>query len=1343
MELDRVKLSQDSGVSSVESESDTSPADMAEKSTESEESKTESELQLTSVDSTITMTAKLGDNVEEAEPPSVQNCRKFEVNYLGSLILDRRYTHPMLPWVMAEVKHRNDCQPIKLEVLTFTLKGFRMDGNNVLFEHKLQSLSRFARTQADPTCFAYSTKTSAAANHSVCHVFQAVEEAQVPELFKAIREATKEAGKEQCPSNLKEGKVVENMGDLMKAGHSFFEVLYTGKVAVSQKKAPSTFIDESVDKFLNTIAESDGVSERTRHSSGTSVRSLPMTLEGNVSIMENELKKCNGDSDKSVNSNKSSDTLSSHSGDNIDSANSTDKESSTEQLEPIRRKLSDDLKISKLRINTTNKDKDSNDNTKNPGSLDGGRLPVQKDSENLMKDTLNKCLLPSNLSDNRVMLLQIGNDEVCLISTDQKTVMLNRGFKDISFCSQGTRHPEHFGFISREPGPAANSFNCYVFQCATEGVVEEIMQALKQAFNAAFNKCAKNHVVCVLCPMHQLNKLCQEIEGVPAIKATEVIQKRVDALSEQDQSIINAMVKSENPMTAQDMNEVLMKGLRIACENQQSEHVHLSDSKRLQKNEFNLNEATRKVSASSRLDKVKRSLTNSFENLIKRKSSREEMDTQEVRERSNSAADVLTYLTDSSASNTPEQSPCPSPIKKEFSDRLPWLSRREEQPPLRRARSSTVDSTGDSNRHRKVSLPPRVADLRNHNTEQRVPSKGMPKLSPRQSALEGASITLQTSPRHQQLEKSPSDGYATSPKTPLKRRGSWRQAIFISVVTPAHTPKNAPIEESPETIPENYEYDSSTSSSSFKESPRSHFKFVKRDYKEMWKKAILETLLLIRMEKENKHLQARQDEMETKRMKLDYEEITPCLKDVTTVWDGMIHTPNRINIKFDSNKLLDAVKHGVPRSRRGDVWILLVEQHCHNYPGLGDPNLDSNVPYERLLKQLTTHQHAILIDLGRTFPTHPYFNTQLGAGQLALFNLLKAYSLLDKEVGYCQGLSFVAGVLLMHMQEDNAFVVLKYLMFKMGLRRQYRPDMVALQIQMYQLSRLLHDNYRDLYEHFEANEIAPTLYAAPWFLTLFASQYPLGFVARVFDLLFLQGMEVIFKVALVLLGNHKELLMQCDSFETIVEFLKTTLPSLGIIQMERVINQVFQLDISKQLQAYEVEYHVLQEEMITSPQRGENDQIQKLEGANRNLKRQNMELLEQLQAAHGTQHSLQLNTNNMQANVNKLKSHIRTLEIERAALLQTVSKLRELVPEEKIEDADIDIPKVAPAVTFTGSPIHNPLVSRVSSDESGLEPVSTRRRKGVGNSPDREVAHHNKPGPRFNIDNQPPRPMSN
>lgn len=60
------------------------------------------------------------------------------------------------------------------------------------------------------------------------------------------------------------------------------------------------------------------------------------------------------------------------------------------------------------------------------------------------------------------------------------------------------------------------------------------------------------------------------------------------------------------------------------------------------------------------------------------------------------------------------------------------------------------------------------------------------------------------------------------------------------------------------------------------------------------------------------------------------------------------------------------------------------------------------------------------------------------------------------------------------------------------------------QVQLYQLWRLLHDIHNDLYIHLERFEMEPALYATPWFLTLFASQFPMELVVRVFDLIFLQ-----------------------------------------------------------------------------------------------------------------------------------------------------------------------------------------------------------------------------------------------
>ena len=130
------------------------------------------------------------------------------------------------------------------------------------------------------------------------------------------------------------------------------------------------------------------------------------------------------------------------------------------------------------------------------------------------------------------------------------------------------------------------------------------------------------------------------------------------------------------------------------------------------------------------------------------------------------------------------------------------------------------------------------------------------------------------------------------------------------------------------------------------------------------------------------------------------------------------------------------------------------------------------------------------------------------------------------------------------------------------------------------------------------------------------------------------------------------------------------------------------MDISQKLKAYEVEYHVLQEEMINSPRGTEADTILRLEASNASLRQYNSDLTEQLQTANSNQRSLEVAIQSYQNNENKLKSHIQTLELERAALLNTVQKLRELIPDSAISGANINIPSVTPATTNVGSPLH-------------------------------------------------------
>uniref|UniRef100_A0A2K6V3Q6 TBC1 domain family member 1 n=1 Tax=Saimiri boliviensis boliviensis TaxID=39432 RepID=A0A2K6V3Q6_SAIBB len=866
---------------------------------------------------------------------------------------------------------------------------------------------------------------------------------------------------------------------------------------------------------------------------------------------------------------------------------------------------------------------------------------------------------PTDIEENRTMLFTIGQSEVYLISPDTKKIALEKNFKEISFCSQGIRHVDHFGFICRESsGGGGFHFVCYVFQCTNEALVDEIMLTLKQAFTvAAVQQTAKAPAqLCEGCPLQGLHKLCERIEGMNSSKTKLELQKHLTTLTNQEQATIFEEVQKLRPRNEQRENELIISFLRCLYEEKQKEHIHIGEMKQIsQIAAENIGSELPPSATRFRLDmlknKAKRSLTESLESILSRGNK-----ARGLQEHSSSVD--LDSSVSSTLSNTSKE---PSVCEKEA------LPISESSFKLL---GSSEDLSSDSESHlpeEPAPLSPQQAFRRRANTLSHFPvecqespqlARGSPGVSQRK-LLRYHSVSTET-PHERKDFESKANHVGDSGGTPVKtRRHSWRQQIFLRVATPqkacdspsryedyselGELPPRSPLEPVCEDGP-------------FGPAPEEK-KRASRELRELWQKAILQQILLLRMEKENQKLQASENDLLNKRLKLDYEEITPCLKEVTTVWEKMLSTPGRSKIKFDMEKMHSAVGQGVPRHHRGEIWKFLAEQfHLkHQFPSKQQPK---DVPYKELLKQLTSQQHAILIDLGRTFPTHPYFSAQLGAGQLSLYNILKAYSLLDQEVGYCQGLSFVAGILLLHMSEEEAFKMLKFLMFDMGLRKQYRPDMIILQIQMYQLSRLLHDYHRDLYNHLEEHEIGPSLYAAPWFLTVFASQFPLGFVARVFDMIFLQGTEVIFKVALSLLGSHKPLILQHENLETIVDFIKNTLPNLGLVQMEKTINQVFEMDIVKQLQAYEVEYHVLQEELIDSSPLSDNQRMDKLEKTNSSLRKQNLDLLEQLQVAHGRIQSLEATIEKLLSSESKLKQAMLTLELERSALLQTVEELR-------------------------------------------------------------------------------------
>ncbi|XP_035781776.1 TBC1 domain family member 4-like isoform X2 [Anopheles albimanus] len=904
---------------------------------------------------------------------------------------------------------------------------------------------------------------------------------------------------------------LSSLPDISANNSQFFEVLYVGKIKVSHKRVPYTFIDDALPKFKAYDAE------KLRQQLDASRKNTPVAGAGDAGS--------NGVCDTNA------------------------KPPTVVTGEPVPPPSGDEP----------------------PESVFQGRrvsqfdLPTKKMAPVRRDRSASIGSLPV-VEQNRTMVFLIGQSDLRLISPDRKQVLLHKGFRDVASCVHGQKNPDHFGIICRDLNN--DGYIGYVFKCQSEQVADDIVMAISQAFQACSAQKQKDRAAaqifsCEHCPMLWYHKLCTDIEGLSDKKTQYMIFKRIDTtLTDEEQRLLMEKYHGAEEASGQsvgEQNQFLMMLLRAHCESKQQRHVHDTVENRT---EF-LNQY---LGGSGIFMKAKRSLTSSFDHLLKRRTSRDDFLGNGGLKDSASAGE----LKDGSLE------------------------------PVPRARASTIGSS---------------------------PSMG------RMNSDPGSSMGGSQAP---QLKSPMMDIFIKVGNSPREHNsnhtGSWRQAMLHRVVTPSKNMKSGSEEYmSPFRTPGDHQQVTKK-------------KRTREELRELWRVGIKQTIILNRMDKENAHLQARQNEIksnEIKRVKLEYDEITVCDKRSAEQWDSILEkstAPGPVGGSPANQSLLyQAIKNGVPRSKRGEIWMFLAEQHGHRASAPVDttnfPNF--NTPYHVLLNNLTEHQHAIFIDLGRTFPDHKYYKDALGVGQLSLFNLLKAYSILDPELGYCQGLGFICAVLLLHLEEADAFELLKHLMFRRQMRAKYLPDMKQFQLQLYQLSRLLKDHIPELYDWFDQHDISPTLYAAPWILTVFSSHFPLGFVVRVFDLLFLESFDVIFRCAIALLEVHREALLQRDNFEDIMSYLKNVVPKIDGGVMEKVFRNVFQCDFSRPLIEYQVEYNVLQEEMTS--------QSHHLEGYKR-LKEDHQQLATQFQFAQSSLMQLEKTRLAQQEQIQSLQSHVQTLE---------------------------------------------------------------------------------------------------
>lgn len=261
--------------------------------------------------------------------------------------------------------------------------------------------------------------------------------------------------------------------------------------------------------------------------------------------------------------------------------------------------------------------------------------------------------------------------------------------------------------------------------------------------------------------------------------------------------------------------------------------------------------------------------------------------------------------------------------------------------------------------------------------------------------------------------------------------------------------------------------------------------------------------------------------------------------------------------------LTQLVRVGVPEALRGEVWLRLA--------GV-DQNDKLMETYRTLISKDCPFEAVIQRDIARTFPAHDFFREAGGLGQDSLLRMARAYAVYDHEVGYCQGLSFLAATLLLHMPEEQAFCLLVRLMYGYGLRELYKDGFEALYMRLHQLDRLMEEQLTDLRAHFQELGVEPHMFASQWFLTVFTARFPLPLVYHILDVFLLQGMDTLFQVAVALLSRARKELLQHD-FEGVLKYFRVTLPKK--CRAEESSRQIVKLACSikvKRLTKYQQEY---------------------------------------------------------------------------------------------------------------------------------------------------------------------------
>uniref|UniRef100_A0AAV1VL99 Rab-GAP TBC domain-containing protein n=1 Tax=Peronospora matthiolae TaxID=2874970 RepID=A0AAV1VL99_9STRA len=231
--------------------------------------------------------------------------------------------------------------------------------------------------------------------------------------------------------------------------------------------------------------------------------------------------------------------------------------------------------------------------------------------------------------------------------------------------------------------------------------------------------------------------------------------------------------------------------------------------------------------------------------------------------------------------------------------------------------------------------------------------------------------------------------------------------------------------------------------------------------------------------------------------------------------------------------LLQLARNGIPRHLRERAYMHL--SGASRKQETAGPTY-----YVDLVKQAATLEtetfSQIELDIGRTFGhSGTIISCESGRGQLR--RILRAYSLRNPSVGYCQGLNYIVAFLLLIADEEIVFWLLSVLCEDL-YPGYYCPTMDGIRRDMLVLKQLIAEELPQLDEFSSEVGLPLELLGSQWLLCLFTTTFPSETVFRIFDCIFMEGSSFVFPVIMAHLRRMEPTLLALDEFRGVLSSIK-------------------------------------------------------------------------------------------------------------------------------------------------------------------------------------------------------------